>query len=164
MVSGKTINNMGKALKPGKRVLPTKVTMLLAKSRVKASIVGLMDQPTKVIGLTTKSKVSECISGKMAASVMASGLIMICLATESIFMLMELDMMVNIFLIKKKASAFTSGLMEECMKDGGTKENSTDLVHTMIPQKTQSEKDSGKTESVLNGMKRKRQNKWHKEK
>ena len=99
MVSGKTINNMEKALKPGKRVLPTKVTMLFAKSRVKASIVGLMDQPTKVIGLTTKSKVSECISGKMAASVMASGLIMICLATESIFMLMELDMMVNIFLI-----------------------------------------------------------------
>ena len=129
-------------------MLPTKAITLLARSKVKVSTSGPTALHTKVNGLTTRLRVLVYIFGKMVESVMASGLKMICLDMASIYTLMESDMMVSIYLTKKRDSVFTSGLMEECMKVGGTKESSMALVHTTIPQKTQSEKGFGKTANV----------------
>lgn len=130
------ISNMEKVQKPGKKALHTKATMNLARSREKASTSGPMDHITKAIGYKTKSLVSEHMFGKTAGGLMESGSIMICQAMESITMLTVLSMMVSSCLTKKMASVFTSGPMEEFMKGGGTKENSTDLVLTQTQQRT----------------------------
>ena len=64
---------MAKVLKPGKKALPTKETMPLARNKAKASIAGLMGLLSKETGLTTKLKVSACIFGRMVVSVTANG-------------------------------------------------------------------------------------------
>ena len=50
-------------------------------------------------------------------------------ALASINMLTKLDMMDSSSLTRNKGSVSTHGLMEESMKDGGTKASSMDLAH-----------------------------------
>lgn len=53
-VSGKMINNMGKAMKPGLKELATKVNILKAKKKAVVSTLGQTAQSMRVNGSITK--------------------------------------------------------------------------------------------------------------
>jgi len=120
-VSGKMINKMAKALRPGRKAPNMTGTMWCQRKRDGGFTPGQMGQLTMANGLTTKLTAREPIFGKMAEDTMASGQITTCRGTESTYTLMASGTTVSTWTIRKRVSGSTSGLMGDSTKDGGTR-------------------------------------------
>ena len=71
-----------------------------------------------------------------------------CMASESIFMLMEYGSMENMSMIKRKDMESTFGQTDANMKAGGTKENNMELEFTLIRKIISKSMVCGKTVNV----------------
>ena len=92
------------------------------------------------------------ISGLTIACTTALGVKIRCMVKGSISTMMESDTMANTKTIRRKASAFTTGLMVVSMMGGGTKADNMVLDFTLILRRVQSNMVFGSMASVLSGL------------
>lgn len=150
--AGCKTSSTARVLKPGKRELHTKETILLVKRKEKVSIHGQMVPLLRVIGMTTRSRVSVFISGKMVASATVNGSITTCLDLEFIFTLMGSVTMVNSLKTRSRVLVFINGSTAEFTRGGGTRASNTALELTSNPLRIHLSMGFGKMGNDLNGM------------